>query len=73
MAFGILVKRWGILWRSLEVVLRLLPNAKHAIGECVALHTACIDQGEDGSSGSNMHLPAGVNGWGSGHAQRPRT
>ena len=69
-AFGILVKRWGILWRSLEVA---LPNVKRVIGTCVALHNVCIDQREDDCSGSNMHLPAGVNGWGSGHAQRPRT
>ena len=69
-AFGILVKRWGILWRSLQVA---LPNVKRVMGACVALHNVCIDQREDDCSGANMHLPAGVNGWGSGHARRPRT
>ena len=69
-AFGILVKRWGILWRSLEVA---LPNVKRVIGACVALHNICIDARESSALGADMSLPPGVNGWGSGVARRPRT
>jgi len=39
-AFGILIRRWGILWRPLEVDFHRRANL---IGCCMRLHNFCID------------------------------
>jgi hypothetical protein len=40
-AFGILVRRWGILWRPLE----MKPKRRAPIiGACMRLHNFCIDK-----------------------------
>jgi hypothetical protein len=39
-AFGILVSRWGIFWRSLKIDFELIPLV---IRVCVKLHNICID------------------------------
>lgn len=45
-AFGILVRRWGILWRSLEMQ---WEKRTHVVSACMRLHNWCIDHntGED--------------------------
>ena len=43
-AFGILVQRWGVLWRPLRC--RFNRRAP-LIGACIRLHNFCIDQGLD--------------------------
>jgi hypothetical protein len=41
-AFGILVRRWGVLWRPLEMRF----NRRAAVaGACMRLHNFCIDRG----------------------------
>ena len=43
MAFGILINRWGVLWKRLSVQLRHVP----ALILCLfRLHNFCIDEGE---------------------------
>jgi hypothetical protein len=39
MSFGLLVARWGILWRPMRVSLRHVPHVVHAV---VRLHNLCI-------------------------------
>lgn len=39
-AFGILVRRWGILWRKMEISLDKVPLV---VGVCMKLHNLCID------------------------------
>jgi len=45
-AFGMLVRRWGILWRSLEMQ---WEKRTHVVSACMRLHNWCIDHntGED--------------------------
>ena len=39
-AFGMLVRRWGILWRSLEMQ---WEKRTHVVSACMRLHNWCID------------------------------
>ena len=39
-AFGMLVRRWGILWRSLEMQ---WEKCTHVVSACMRLHNWCID------------------------------
>ena len=41
-SFGILVARWGILWKPLKVSLRQAPKI---VGTCMCLHNVMIDRG----------------------------
>lgn len=49
-AFGVLIRRWGILWRPLEVA---FDRRAALVGCCMRLHNFCIDQRI-----SEEHLPA---------------
>lgn len=40
-AFGELIRRWGILWRPLEI---LFASRSGVVGCCIRLHNFCIDQ-----------------------------
>lgn len=42
-AFGILVRRWGILWRPLEVAFHKLASVVNVL---MNLHNFCIDAGQ---------------------------
>ena len=39
-AFGILVRRWGLLWRPLEI---RFDRRAAVVGACIRLHNFCID------------------------------
>ena len=52
-AFGILVRRWGILWRPLEM--RFDRRAAVA-GACMRLHNLCIDHGVELSVAERGHM-----------------
>ena len=39
-SFGILVRRWGILWRALEV---RFDRRAATVGACMRLHNYCIN------------------------------
>lgn len=66
-AFGILVKRWGIFWRPIEVQ---LPCVKKVVGACLSLHNICVDCHESERLAS---IPSGKDGWGAGPTRRPKT
>ena len=42
-AFGMLVRRWGILWKPMQVT---LSNSKEIFMACVKLHNYCLDEKE---------------------------
>lgn len=65
-AFGMLVQRFGIFWRSIECS---LENTYKIIKACTALHNVCIDRIETAPGG----IPSGSNGWGSCRERTPRT
>lgn len=53
-AFGILVRRWGILWRPLEYS---IANVTLIIQVCAKLHNRCVDTWKKSKNGSQQLEP----------------
>jgi hypothetical protein len=54
-AFGMLVKRWGILWRSMTGT---IAHSQLMVSACMSLHNVLIDMGESGDCNKSdaMHI-----------------
>ena len=51
-AFGILVRRWAILWKPLQM---RFDRRAPLIGACIRLHNLCIEQGQPEWVGNSTH------------------
>eukprot|EP01047_Picozoa_sp_COSAG01_P005956 COSAG01_NODE_210_length_21939_cov_32.062096_11_plen_434_part_00 len=60
-AFGMLVRKWGILWKPINLSLEL---ATRAVGVCMALHNFCIRENADAYFASQgvSHNPYALRG-----------
>jgi hypothetical protein len=56
-SFGILVARWGILWKPLKVSLRQAPKI---VGTCMCLHNVMMDSHHDGQMRVSRNPPTSV-------------